>query len=65
MPGPLHSMRARLRSIPLVAYLYRRLREALQPLGTPMSLTPYGFQIEIQEPTPNGDRFSYAKQQKD
>lgn len=40
----MQSLRARLRKIPIAAYLYHRLREALL-LRAPMSATPYGFRM--------------------
>lgn len=41
----MRSLRARLRKIPIAAYLYQRLRDTLLPLGAPMSATPYGFRM--------------------
>lgn len=41
----MQSLRARLRKIPIAAYLYHRLRDALLPLGAPMARTPYGFRM--------------------
>src|SRR5260221_10312017 len=40
----MQSLRARLREIPIVAYLYHRLRDMLL-LGAPISETPYGFRM--------------------
>lgn len=45
MAGPLQSLRAQLRKIPLAALLYHRVRELLQPLGSPMAPTPWGFRM--------------------
>ncbi len=44
MQGPLQSLRATLRRLPLAAYIYHRLRETLSPLR-PMADTPHGFRF--------------------
>jgi FkbM family methyltransferase len=44
MPGALEALRARMRQVPLAAFFYHRLREALAPFA-PAVTTPYGFRL--------------------
>lgn len=44
MTGPIQSLRSRLRRVPLAAFVYHRLREALS-LFAPARPTPYGFRL--------------------
>ncbi len=45
MGRALRVLRERLRGVPVAAWLYHRMREALRPLGAPLAPTPWGFRM--------------------